>query len=196
MAQATPTHTWMNGGIPAPGPVCRPARKRAGAGTRIFDERSLGPGDVSGPPGTSRTAQVLPVLVKASPARIATGMNLASRPRHLDKGVNMPQGAPSGDLLTCPLGRSLRSRRHGDRRKRRPLSSDLPRKDHRHLSGWTEPPVDSVRPLCQLERTVHDEDPAPTGRTSQSDVGRAMEAHGSNRRTGQHETAWGRSGGR
>jgi len=30
-------------------------------------------------------------------------------------------------------GRSLRSRRHGDRRERRPLSSDLPRKDHRHL---------------------------------------------------------------
>jgi|KBSMisStaDraftv2_1062788.scaffolds.fasta_scaffold52708_3 hypothetical protein len=30
-------------------------------------------------------------------------------------------------------------------RKRHPLSSDLPRKDHRHLSGWTEPSVDSVR---------------------------------------------------
>ena len=50
-------------------------------------------------------------------------------------------------------GRSLRSRRHGDRRKRRPLSSDLPRKEHRHLSGWTEPPVDSVRPVGSVETT-------------------------------------------
>jgi hypothetical protein len=31
-------------------------------------------------------------------------------------------------------GRSLRSRRHGDGRKRPPLSSDLARQDHRHLS--------------------------------------------------------------
>jgi len=31
-------------------------------------------------------------------------------------------------------------------RKRHPLSSDLPRKDYRLLSGWTEPSVDSVRP--------------------------------------------------
>ena len=52
-------------------------------------------------------------------------------------------------------GRSLRSRRHGDRRKRRPLSSDLPRKEHRHLSGWTEPPVDSVRALGSIETTFH-----------------------------------------
>ena len=36
-----------------------------------------------------------------------------------------------------------------------PLSSDLPRKDHRHLSGWTEPSVDSVRALGSIETTFH-----------------------------------------
>src|SRR5262245_3602223 len=41
-----------------------------------------------------------------------------------------------------------------DRRERRPLSSDLPRKDHRHLSGWTEPSVDSVRTLVSIETTL------------------------------------------
>ena len=81
---------------PSTRPGMSPGPEAAGAGTRISGERS---------PAPSRTSQGLPVLVKASPARIATGMNLAGRPRHLDKGVNMPPGAPSGGLLTCPLGR-------------------------------------------------------------------------------------------
>ena len=66
----------------------------------------------------------------------------------LHRGCSPRAGAadPSNGAWHCLAGqdhrqgRSLRSRRHGDRRKRRPLSSDLPRKDHRHLSGWTEPP--------------------------------------------------------
>jgi hypothetical protein len=56
------------------------AGKQAGTGTRIFDERSLGPGDVSGSPGASRITRVLPILAEASPAWIAIGMDLAGKP--------------------------------------------------------------------------------------------------------------------
>jgi len=68
-------------------------------------------------------------------------------------------------------GRSLRSRRCA-MAQAPPLSSDLPRKDHRHLSGWTEPSVHSVRTLVSIETTFHGKFSAPIGRTEQSEVGR------------------------
>jgi hypothetical protein len=76
---------------PAPGP-------RPGKGDPCLMYRP-------GVPGTGRTSQILPVLVKASAtAWIAIDMDLAGRPRGLDGGVNVPLGAASGELLICPLG--------------------------------------------------------------------------------------------
>jgi hypothetical protein len=94
----------------------------------------------------------------------ATGRPVVARryaPRHRSSSPSAGAAGPSSGAWHClsgqdhRQGRSPRSRRHGDRRKRRPLSSDLPRKDHRHLSGWTEPPVDSVRPLVSIETPFH-----------------------------------------
>jgi len=39
--------------------------------------------------------------------------------------------------------------------------SDLPRKGHRHLSGWTEPSVDSVSTLVAIETIFHGKSSAP-----------------------------------
>jgi hypothetical protein len=77
-------------------PARRVARQPGWCQDRVFDEGSC-PGDVSGSPGTSRTSQVLPVLVKTSPARIATGMDLAAgKPRGLPGEIKAPERIGGG----------------------------------------------------------------------------------------------------
>ena len=88
-----------------PGPACRPPARQArlvpgpGSSTR-------GPAPVmsAGHPAPDRTSQVLPVLVKTSPARIATGMDLAAgKPRGLPGEIKAPR-ADRRWLGTSPLG--------------------------------------------------------------------------------------------
>ena len=103
----------------------------------------------------------LPTPGRSSRCRPAGGGPPLHALRHHGYSLCAGAAGPSNGAAHCLAGqdhrqgRSLRSRRHGDRRKRRPLSSDLPRKEHRHLSGWTEPPVDSVRALGSIETTFH-----------------------------------------
>jgi hypothetical protein len=92
---------WLRPRPPIPAPVTpsqhparcvarQPDNGAAGAGTRIFDERSC-PGDVSGSPGTSRTSPVLPALVKASRAKIAIGINRQADPAASNEGSSLRQ---------------------------------------------------------------------------------------------------------
>src|SRR6516162_8767401 len=111
VAQATTTHTGSSGSFRGSGPrVGIPARKStAGAGP---GSSARGPAPVV--PAGCRHRPHQPDPASLGQGRIAIDMDLETGPAILTKGVHPPRGAPSGDLLTCPLGRSLRSRRRGD----------------------------------------------------------------------------------
>ena len=104
MAQATTTHTGTNGSFRGSGRrVARQhgkARLVPGPGSSM---RGLGPGDVSGSPGTSRTSQTPPVSAQAYHCQAPVRRRSSRQARDLTVRAQSP-GDPAAVLAICPLG--------------------------------------------------------------------------------------------